>query len=71
MTVADDKDKPPPKKKPYVDPINNLTQEQWERAMRRGQEDSADQSASLRRDLEIYEQNKKLKDQERKDNKTE
>jgi hypothetical protein len=45
-------------KKPYVDPINNLTQEQWERAMRRGIEDSDAQAASERRDLEIYRKNK-------------
>jgi len=45
-------------KKPYVDPINNLTQEQWERAMRKGIEDSNNQDASERRDLEIYRKNK-------------
>ena len=45
-------------KKPNVDPINNLTQEQWERAMRKGIEDSNNQDASERRDLEIYRKNK-------------
>jgi hypothetical protein len=45
-------------KKPYVDPINNLTQEQWEDAMRKGIEDSDAQAASERRDLEIYRKNK-------------
>ena len=39
-------------KKPYVNPIDNLTQEQWERAMRKGIEDSAAQDASEQRDLE-------------------
>jgi hypothetical protein len=44
--------------KPYVDPINNLTREQWEEAMRKGIEDSEAQAASERRDLEIYRKNK-------------
>jgi hypothetical protein len=45
-------------KKPYVNPINNLTQEQWEKAMRKGIEDSDAQAASEQRDLEIYRKNK-------------
>ena len=45
-------------RKPYVNPINNLTQEQWEEAMRKRIEDSDAQAASERRALEIYRKNK-------------
>ncbi len=45
---------PKPKDKPYVNPINLLTPEQWKEAMRKGLEDSANQSAIIRQDITIY-----------------
>jgi hypothetical protein len=47
--------KPPQtEKKPYVNPLNRLTEEQWKDAMMKGIEDSKAQSASIRRDITIY-----------------
>ncbi len=61
--MADENDKtkdqageknPQEEEKPYVNPINLLTPEQWREAMRKGLEDSKNQSASIRRDITIY-----------------
>jgi hypothetical protein len=41
-------------KKPYVNPINNLTEEQWKRAMEEGEAEVKAKSASIRRDLLYY-----------------
>jgi hypothetical protein len=41
-------------KKPYVNPIEKLTAEQWQRAWTEGIADSKAQSASVRRDLLVY-----------------
>ncbi len=45
---------PQAEEKPYVNPLNLLTPEQWKEAMRKGLEDSRNQSASIRRDITIY-----------------
>jgi hypothetical protein len=41
-------------KEPYVNPIDKLTAEQWQRAWMQGISDSKAQSASVRRDLLVY-----------------
>ena len=40
--------------KPYINPINNLTEEQWKRIVSKGQETVEAQSASIRRDIIYY-----------------
>jgi hypothetical protein len=40
--------------KAHVNPLNKLTEEQWKEAMRKGLEDTENQSASIGRDLNLY-----------------
>jgi hypothetical protein len=62
-------DKTPPGEKPYVNPLNKLTEEDWKQAMQEGLERSAIQSEIIREDIEIFRQNKekgKEKEKEKK-----
>ena len=52
----------PPAKKPYVNPLNKLTEEDWREAMRKGIEQSDSQAASLREEMEIGWKKKETKE---------
>ena len=57
-------DSAPPAKKPYVNPLNKLTEEDWRDAMRKGIEQSDSQAASLREEMEGRWKKKETKDDE-------